>query len=334
MKIALLILPTILFSAAMAAPTPRILLNSVAETPIASFEKTTPDSLVLTTTARTFVFADGLRQAHLDGISIYMNAPATLDNGVWSIHSTDSSLIICPAIAPALLNLPAQPGPVILDPGHGGSDSGATSPIAGLEKNLTMDIARHTHAYLTRAGIASRLTRTDDTDLPLNKRHWRQPASLFISIHANSAINPHASGIETFTLPAPGFVSTSGSNHSTAPYPGNRFDLGSSVLAIDIHSLLLHDLPFEDRGIRRARFEVLKRASCPAVLVECGFLSNSDDASRLAQPATRQAIARALSKGILLYLSRITQEHSDSSTIAVTPPLERENINDKEPRDP
>jgi N-acetylmuramoyl-L-alanine amidase len=150
----------------------------------------------------------------------------------------------------------------------------------------------------------ARLTRARDEGLGLAQRtalaaKWR--GDILISIHANSAANRAAAGIETYVMAGPGFASTSGNTSDPRLFAGNRNDARNSVLALCVQRNLLAATGAEDRGIRRARFDVLREAPCPAVLVECGFLSNPGESVRLASAAYREQLARAISEGIWDY---------------------------------
>ena len=195
----------------------------------------------------------------------------------------------------------------ILSKSHGGKDTGAVSPGKIEEKRAVLDIARRTKRLLDAAGIESRLTRDKDNELTLAQRtakarEWN--ADILVSIHLNSAANPNANGAETFILPVTGKASTAGNARNTEKADGNRFDKENMLLAFYTQTALVRHAGFYDRGVRRARYAILKDAPCPAILVECGFLSNPEDEARLAIAEERQKIAEALAQGIMTYISR------------------------------
>lgn len=172
---------------------------------------------------------------------------------------------------------------VVIDPGHGGPDPGAVGIGNIYEKNIVLDISRQVAAILQQQGVQVVMTRSDDRDLDLEPRVQiaeRANASAFVSIHANaiSMSRPDVNGLETYY-----YVSGLG-------------------LAQAIHSSILQSgLGMRDRGVRQARFYVLRRTSMPAVLVETGFVTGAEDAPRLADPNFRARMAVAIARGILNY---------------------------------
>lgn len=171
---------------------------------------------------------------------------------------------------------------VVIDPGHGGKDAGAIG-IGGLrEKDIILAISLQVAASLQQQGIQVVMTRADDRFISLEGRVQmaRQArASVFVSIHANSISlrRPDVNGIETYYF-------------------------SSQRLAQAIHYSILQSLSTPDRGVRQARFYVLRNNSMPATLVEVGYVTGAGDASRLASPAYQRQMAEAIARGILLYL--------------------------------
>ncbi len=174
---------------------------------------------------------------------------------------------------------------VIIDPGHGGPDPGAIG-IGGLqEKDIVLDIGQKVVAALEQQGVQAMITRPDDRDLDLEPRVQmaeRANATVFVSIHANS-INlsrQDISGLETY-------------------YYQSGLDL-----ARIIHQSVVAATGIQDRGVRSARFYVLRKTSMPSVLVEVGFVTGRDDASKLSDAGYRSQMAAAIARGILRYLGR------------------------------
>ena len=171
---------------------------------------------------------------------------------------------------------------VVLDPGHGGRDPGAVG-IRGLqEKDIVFPITQRVAEILQNRGVQAILTRTSDDEVDLEPRvrlARRENANLFVSIHANAIdARPDVSGLETYYYES-----------------GQR-------LAQTIHNSILQSLDIRDRGVRRARFYVLRNNPMPAVLVEVGFVTGRQDASRLATDDYRNQMAEAIARGILPYL--------------------------------
>ncbi len=258
---------------------------------------------------RVRLFANS-RRMEVDGNLVWLNAPLTA-------HPPGSATFyLSPPDARDLAALHTQPAKrlpqtahrkyltVMLDPGHGGDDSGAVSPkTRQQEKELVLDLTRRVAAILTRAPVHVVFSRDTDFSLPLDLRITlaaNAPADCLVSIHANFAANAQAVGIETYLVPAAGFQSTASGNTTPEVAPGNRFDGANFALAYAVHSRL-HALGIPDRGIKRARYHVLRNAPCPAILVEVGFLSHAEEAARLASDSHRQRLADAIAAGIRDY---------------------------------
>jgi N-acetylmuramoyl-L-alanine amidase len=172
---------------------------------------------------------------------------------------------------------------VIIDPGHGGKDSGAIGIGGVQEKNIILPIGKRIAEILERNGIQVIMTRDSDyfVTLPGRVRIAEQAnASVFVSIHANSAgeNRPEVSGLETY-----------------------HYDTGLTLARI-VHSKILQSLNIRDRSVRRARFYVLRKNSMPAILVETGYLTGRDDVAKLRTSAYQNQMAEAIAQGILQYL--------------------------------
>ena len=264
----------------------------------------------------------GQRKASVNGVELWLCEPAVIDQG--SKPKKGGKLKVAPTdtdrrltLGP-LLNAPATPlvGPsrrprIFIDPGHGGKDPGTTSGSAR-ESAIALDVARRLANYLAQSGYDVRLSRADDkTFLELEERNrlasaWA--ADVFVSIHLNSGPTA-ANGIETYALPPVGQLSTEAATKakvsmaaklaSKVTETGNRNDLGNIRLAWCIHRRLTAATERRDRGIRRARYTVLRESKMPAVLVELGFLSNSSDAAFYSTAEGRDRAAVGICRGIM-----------------------------------
>lgn len=176
---------------------------------------------------------------------------------------------------------------VVIDPGHGGNDTGAIG-IGGLrEIDVVLPISKQVRDILEQNGVQVVMTREYDQEVELEPRTQlanRVNADLFISIHANAIdmTRPDVNGIETYY-----FQSRSG-----------------QLLAQYIHNSILQTTGSPNRGVREARFYVLRHTQMPAVLVEVGFVTGAQDAAKLADPAYRSLMAEAIARGILQYMQR------------------------------
>ncbi|MBU4198603.1 MAG: N-acetylmuramoyl-L-alanine amidase [Verrucomicrobia bacterium] len=258
----------------------------------------------------------GSRRAAFNGITVWLNSPIEKSWGRWLIRQVDVDKTVIPLLNPLGKLVPEGFGLVVLDSGHGGNDCGAVMPRQGMaEKQLTLELATNVRDILMRYRVLVRLTRADDQAVPLDDRYhlaavWK--ADVFVSIHMNAAASSKPSGIETYILTPAGFPSTADNSGGSADRnvcPGNRHDAANMVLGYTLHKSLLKYTHGEDRGVRRSRFVVIRNASCPAALVECGFLSSRADQQKILVPSYRNDIARGIAEGILTYLNTVKRAH-------------------------
>ena len=247
----------------------------------------------------------GSAQAEWNGLAYRLGFPPLLFAGRPYLHSLDLRKNFS-----ALTGSYPTPGTnrvIVIDPGHGGSDSGASNVYSGhFEKEYALDLARRLQARLLARGWTALLTRTNDVFVTLSERvafAERHQASLFISLHFNSAFpDRQQAGLETYCLTPSGMPSslTRGyADNTTLVYPNNRFDEWNLQLAMTVHKALLGVNGHADRGVRRARFlTVLQGENRPAVLVEGGYLSNPREARQIADPDYRQRMAEALAEAL------------------------------------
>lgn len=207
---------------------------------------------------------------------------------------------------------------VVLDPGHGGQDSGAMCGTV-MEKDLALDVALRAELILRAAGFATVLTREDDRYVALSERVSlgnREDNSLFISIHFNGDVRPAASGIETYyalrqSVWSPGFF-------SWLPFL-QRVDAApltakSESLAGFIQAALVKRTQAVNRGTKPEQFYVIANVRNPAALVEGGFLTNKSDVAKLATTEYRQQMASAISDGVRRYEEAI---RADKATLTL-----------------
>lgn len=169
---------------------------------------------------------------------------------------------------------------VVIDPGHGGRDNGGNVGKV-YEKHLALDTALRLERYLKRKGFRTYMTRRSDRFITLARRaqignSFRN--SIFVSIHYNYTYKRHVSGLETF-------------------YCGSQ----GRPLATLIQQGMLAKVRAVDRGVKYARYAVLRRSTLPAALVECGFISNASERRRMKTGRYRQRIAEGIGNGIIAY---------------------------------
>lgn len=212
---------------------------------------------------------------------------------------------------------PTPPAPfalVVIDPGHGGQDSGTMK--AGLvEKELTLDLAQRVERLLQQRGLMTLLTRADDSYVSLQNRAAianDQQGCVFVSIHFDEAGRPAATGIETFYAAHP--VSLPDRVASWLPFlprtSGEPPNVESQSLATFIQESLVAHTQAVNRGTRPQQFFVIANVRHPAVLVEGGFLTNKDDVAKLANNDYREQMAVAISEGIFRYRDTLQQEET------------------------
>ena len=203
--------------------------------------------------------------------------------------------------------IPTRPDRVVvIDPGHGGENSGTRSVADDhLEKEFTLDWARRLQPLLEENGWQVVLTRTNDMDVSLSDRVAvadRTNAALFISLHFNSGARSDQSGLETYCLTPTGMpsnVTRDYEDDTTRVFPNNAFDGQNLEYAFRLHQALVEETGEEDRGVRRARFMVVLRGqNRPAILVEGGYMSNLRQARSIADPDYRQKLAEAMAKAL------------------------------------
>ena len=274
-------------------------------------------SAVYRSRSATVIFEAGSRRVVVNGLSVYLNQSVLKGSGNWVISPVDAVDTIGAMLLPSRALRKASSTVIVLDPGHGGTDPGASNGSGREEKRFTLDIAKRVRVRLRQNQMNVMMTRDRDVAMTLDERCWRGDrygGDVFVSIHLNSSRDRAISGIETYIMPAPGYPTTAEIERRvissrTGNCPGNQFDGANAVLAQFLHKGVLAHTGAADRGIRRARFFVIRNARCPAALVECGFLSNSQEVAKINDAAYRDRIAEGIARGILTYLSRVRTQH-------------------------
>jgi N-acetylmuramoyl-L-alanine amidase len=261
---------------------------------------------------------------------------------VFDVHPTSSVEVPARPAGPAA----QAPGihTIVIDPGHGGVETGAIGPSGIQEKELTLGLARELSTRLGRLGVQTILTRNDDTLVKLDERPAianQNKADLFVSIHLNSSLGAGAHGTETYFLSPQATdpraarsaaAENTANTASTANPPAASTTEGtpppagaeqqdvdlilwelaqshhmaeSQRLANLIQGEFNEELQLKDRGVKQAPFRVLVGASMPAVLVELGFISNPDEEKKLQDPAYRGQLVDALARAIAKYKAAV-----------------------------
>lgn len=261
----------------------------------------------LETVKNPLEFIRGSREVIINGARSWLCFPLLEHNGKFLVSRTDVAKTIEPLVRPHRVANVGKLRTVVLDPGHGGHDKGAVCRY-GYEKNFALDVARQLRPLLQRKDLRVIMTREGDYFVPLEVRARIANAardSIFVSIHFNATDrDPSATGFEIFSFTPRGAPSTSDSwvtSSSVSVQAGSQVDAQSMALSACIYHSLLGHLPEFDRGIKRARFAVLRQTKVPAVLVEGGFLTERGESRLIAKKDWRGRLAQAISVGIENY---------------------------------
>ena len=246
---------------------------------------------------------NGSDNLYINTVLFRLSYKVTQKNGHYLFSRIDLAKLIDPVLRPSYIKTAKRFGTVIIDPGHGGTDPGSVNRY-GKEKDFNLRLAKILMKDLERKGFRVRMTRSSDVYPTLGQRVSfanRIPDAIFVSIHFNSFVNSTAKGIETYALSPRG----SGTHNSRGVrnnfLEGNRRDSENIALATAVHAAVMKKTQAEDRGIKRDRFTVLAGLSMPAVLLEGGFLSNPDEAKKIASTSYLSIISQGIANGIVTY---------------------------------
>jgi N-acetylmuramoyl-L-alanine amidase len=243
------------------------------------------------------------RRAEICGVNVWLSLPVVNRNGTLLLSVVDASKTIEPILFPQKSD--ARLKTICLDPGHGGKDKGKIDGL-NYEKNYALLLAREVAGLLKREGLQVLLTRDRDAFVQLPDRSLlarRQGADLFVSLHYNAAPEHDIRGLEVYCQ-TPAGMNNSNDGGGKGPHPpeaGNAHDGQNALLAYEMQKAITAGMLLEDRGMKRSRFEVLREAVMPAILIEGGFMSNAADAKKIYDAAFRKRMAQAIVDGILAY---------------------------------
>ena len=261
----------------------------------------------LETVMNPLEFVRGSREVMINGARCWLCFPLIEQNGKFLVSRTDVAKTIEPQLRPHRVPNAGKVETVVLDPGHGGHDRGAVCRY-GYEKDFALDVARKLRPLLQAKGLRVIMTREGDYFVPLEVRAQIANAarnSIFVSIHFNATDrDPNATGFEIFSFTPRGAPSTSDdwvTPTSLSMQAGSEVDAQSMALSACIYHSLLGHIPEFDRGIKRARFAVLRLTRVPAVLVEGGFLTQRGESQLIAEKDWRTKLAQAIGVGIENY---------------------------------
>src|SRR6266702_1742485 len=261
----------------------------------------------LETVKHPLEFVSGSREVIINGARSWLCFPLIVHDGRFLVSRTDLAKTIEPLLRPQRVPNAGKVETVVLDPGHGGHDKGALSRYCS-EKDFDLDVARTLRPLLQAKGLRVIMTREGDYFVPLEVRAQIANAarnSIFVSIHFNATDrDPNATGFEIFSFTPRGAPSTSDNwltPTALSMQAGSEVDAQSMALSACIYHSLLGHIPEFDRGIKRARFAVLRLTRVPAVLVEGGFLTERGESQLIAKKDWRSKLAQAIGVGIDSY---------------------------------
>jgi N-acetylmuramoyl-L-alanine amidase len=269
--------------------------------------------IVLTNRTTRLVFDVDSAQAQINGVSVRLSFPVANARGVPLVAQLDLDKTIRPLLFPSRYVEPKKITTICLDPGHGGKDPGnQVGGVGGFfrhsEKTYTLLLAFELRDQLKKLGYNVVLTRTKDTYVELPARPAtanKSGADLFVSLHFNAAQTDKDSvaGPETYCITPVGAASSNaqGEGGDSGATTANRFENKSLLLAYQMEKSLVQNLNANDRGVRRARFAVLRDAAMPAILIEGGYMTNRTEGKKIYDSVYRKQMAAAIVKGILNY---------------------------------
>ncbi|ATB41832.1 N-acetylmuramoyl-L-alanine amidase [Cystobacter fuscus] len=251
-------------------------------------------------------------------------------------------------LAPLASRAAERPARIVVDPGHGGAQDGATSPTGVLEKDIALQIAQRVREHLEKElGAQVLMTRDEDVSLPLPERVEfanKQRPDLFLSIHCNAMptkrTRARVQGLETYFLSASASNATAraAADRENAEAPAARASRGDSTLAFilddlartethqdssrlayAIHPKLIAASGGSDRGVLQAPFYVLNGVEAPAVLIEVGYLSHPEEGSRLTRADYQEKLAIAISGGVKAFLAEVRKRDAPRSPAVAAP---------------
>ncbi len=236
----------------------------------------------------------------INNIKFVLSYPIEEANGKILISRLDLCKLIDPVLRPSYIGSSSSFDTVIIDAGHGGHDSGARG-IYGYEKDFALKLALLLKTDLEKRGLKVVMTRKDDTFISLGDRVLfanKIPNSIFISLHFNSG-RGEATGIETYALSPQGSSSIYGARGvDNAAFHGNQRDSENIALATAVHAAVVHHFKMVDRGVKRARWQVLTGLARPGILFEGGFVTNPNDARLVAADNFRRELAHTIGDAV------------------------------------
>ena len=308
-----------LWLAFCARPAPAAVINGQTYVPLADWAganglKTSwlkrGDIVVAANSTTKLIFDVDSHDAQINGVHVMLSFPVANDHNNALIAQFDLDNTVRPLLFPSRYLTPGKITTICLDPGHGGKDTG--NRVGELfwhnEKTYTLLLALELRDQLKKAGFNVILTRAKDAYVDLPQRPAianKAKADLFVSLHFNATESGKntVAGPETYCITPVGAASSNsqgeGADHGATT--ANRVEKKSLLFAYQIQKALVQNLAVNDRGVRRARFAVLRDAAMPTILIEGGYMTNPTEGKKIYDAAWRRQMATAVVKGILAY---------------------------------
>ncbi|HEX4350342.1 MAG TPA: N-acetylmuramoyl-L-alanine amidase [Verrucomicrobiae bacterium] len=262
---------------------------------------------VLTNKTSKLIFNQDSADSTINGVNVRLSFPVAKGG---FLSQLDAEKTVRPLVYPQKPSA-KRVTTICLDPGHGGKDTGYRVGrfFPHYEKTYTLALALELRQQLQQAGFKVFLTRDKDIypELPVRPDMAnRHAADLFVSLHFNSSPNDPASvqGPETYCITPVGAASSNdseGEGAGAGPCTANRVEDKSLLLAYQVQRSLVRNLGVTDRSVRRARFEVLRTAEMPAILIEGGYMSHPVEGKKIFDAGWRKQMAAALVRAIVSY---------------------------------
>lgn len=254
------------------------------------------------------VVKTGTREVIVDGVRHWLSFPVVTKGAQAFVSLADINATLVPAMSPLSVKQIGKVKTVVFDPGHGGHDRGGKGAY-GYEKDYTLDVVNRARRILESKKVKVVQSRLSDAFVDLAERpkmtgNYDHP--IFVSVHFNSAEwKTSATGIEVYALPPLNFPVT-----GKAPDPvldrresaGNAMEPASFVLANTMQHSLLGKTGGFDRGVKRARYAVLRYSNAPSILIEGAFLTNPQESKNIHSTQWRESFAQAIADGLLAYM--------------------------------
>ena len=254
-----------------------------------------------TSGVRSIRATSGSPDFFINNLKFILSYPAVENDGKVCISRMDLVKLIEPVMRPSRIKNAEPIDTIVLDAGHGGHDHGAMS-LYGAEKAFALDVVLRAKALLQATGLKVVLTRGDDTFISLDERTRiasQYKRAIFIAVHFNAG--GYGTGVEAFTLAPRGVPSMMSDGPHVSDLNecrGNARDAENIALATATHAALVVKTRMFDRGLKRARFVVIRDITIPGVLIEGGFQTNPYDAKMIATASYRQLLAQAILQAV------------------------------------